>query len=128
MLRLARFVLPIVRMSFFSLIASSFAAAQTYCDLKMDEGTVCSIAVYDLQPTQTAVGMRQVQSDVSSIQDMNTVALRDYVKEKKIPIIIGPDGNFYMIDRHHFVSSLFAAKGLKLPTLVDNSNASDLSC
>ena len=99
--------------------SAEFAIASTpYCDLAMEENSICLIAVYDLHPTQKAVGMRQIESGVSEIEKMSNAQLNRFISEEKIPVIAGPDGNFYMTDRHHFVLSLHTARGRRLPSLV----------
>lgn len=118
MSKLVRCMISFSTIVLFIISIGPVAEGKAYCDLDMDEGTVCMIAAYDLRPMQKAVGMRQVNASVADIQNMDADSLQDYINDEKIPIIVGPDGNFYMTDRHHMVFALYTAKGQRLPLLV----------
>lgn len=72
----------------------------------------CMIAIDQLRPTQTAVGMLRVEDTVQKLRGKDTAALQKYAKKKTIVAVIGPDGQFYLADRHHLSRSLFEL-GLK---------------
>lgn len=85
--------------SFFFL--STNLNALSICHLEMDAGTTCQIEVGDLHPGQSAVGLRQVADKVAKFSDMNEKKLQKYLKKHPVPLVLSPDGQFYMTDKHH---------------------------
>jgi len=126
---LAHFAYSLATTAIISLSSFSSAIGKPRCEHSMDKDTICSLTVHELHPTQKVVGFRQVQATAKKIKAMSHKSLHDYISDKKIPIIAGPDGNFYMIDRHHMLYSLLLAKRQRLPPLIAKikKNWSDLS-
>jgi len=62
-----------------------------------------------MRPTQPEVGMAEVDEKIKEYQELSSKDLSK-IKVKKIsPVIIGPDGQFYLIDRHHTNLALWSA-------------------
>jgi hypothetical protein len=81
------------------------------CDKHSQQGTLGRLSLSKLKPTQNAVGMDEVIVKVAKIKKKNHVKLEDYLLQRPIPVIIGNDGQFYLIDHHHLAISLWLAKG-----------------
>jgi hypothetical protein len=81
------------------------------CDAKSLQGTLGRLKLSELKPTQNAVGMDEVNAKVKKIKKKSESKLTDYLLERTVPVIIGNDGNFYLIDHHHLSISLWLAKG-----------------
>lgn len=64
----------------------------------------------DLRPTQFVLGMNEVKSKNIKIAHFTKKELSIYCKDHKIPIVIGPKGELYMIDHHHFVRACWEQK------------------
>lgn len=60
-----------------------------------------SVKVLDLKPTQFSLGFLEVDEKIDKIKKMKKEELQKYLEEKLIPVIIGPNNNLFMIDRHH---------------------------
>lgn len=80
------------------------ASALAPCQAQADVGTQCALAIDQVRPTQFAVGGLQVEDEVRKLAKVDDIAA--YQLRKKIPVVIGPDGGFYLTDRHHLSSAL----------------------
>ena len=58
--------------------------------------------ILDLRPTQFVLGMKEIEDKVKKIRSLSGAALKKYCDERKIPLVIGPNKQFYLIDHHHF--------------------------
>ena len=81
------------------------------CDKNTAPGTYARLKLSQLKPTQNAVGMDEVNTKTKKIAEKSGKKLEDYLLQRTIPIIIGNDGNYYLIDHHHLAVSLWLAKG-----------------
>lgn len=70
------------------------------------------LATFDeqIQVTQFLYGRPGVINRKREIRNLSFDELLDYLKEKPIPYVLGPNGMKYIIDRHHFSRSLFELK------------------
>jgi len=76
---------------------------------------IATIHVLCLRPTQFNVGYAQVYNSVASINDIAATKskkkrkkkLRALNKRKKVPVIIGPGNELWMVDHHHHVRALW---------------------
>lgn len=83
------------------------------------QGMLGRLQLSDLMPTQNAVGMDEVVEKTAKIREKDDEKLTEYLLERTVPIIIGNNGNFYLIDHHHLSTSLWRAKGdMDLPVQV----------
>ncbi|SNS62942.1 hypothetical protein SAMN06265795_104202 [Noviherbaspirillum humi] len=64
----------------------------------------CEIALDAVRPTQPAVGMIQVEERVRRMKG-ETDTLK-FTRSRPLPVVRGPDGNFYLTDGHHLASVL----------------------
>jgi len=73
----------------------------------------CQIAIADLHPTQPVVGKYQVQYQVAVLnvidrgESSEYATVEDYVNQRKVPVVLGPGNQFYMVDSHHTMSSIW---------------------
>jgi hypothetical protein len=59
-----------------------------------------------LHPTQFALGLREVVAKQKAIDAMTPDKLVAYLKDKDVPVVIGPGGTPYMTDGHHTLRAL----------------------
>lgn len=64
-------------------------------------GDTCKMAINDLEPTQFAVGMRIVDRRYEKLLKMSHDELRDYLMDHPVPVVLAPDGRYFMTDHHH---------------------------
>lgn len=55
----------------------------------------------NLHPCQFQVGELVIQNKISTLKKLKRKGFQEYLKSKVIPVIIGPDQKYWMIDRHH---------------------------
>jgi hypothetical protein len=60
--------------------------------------------VLDLKPTQFAVGMLEVEEKIEIVRGYGRKQIRDFVDENPIPVVVGPQGDLYIVDHHHFLA------------------------
>lgn len=65
--------------------------------------------VLELRPTQIAVGMKEVESRVQKIRNLKSRELEDYLKDRLVPVVLGPRKLVYIVDRHHHVRACWEA-------------------
>jgi hypothetical protein len=70
------------------------------------------VALASLHPTQGAVGMHEVAQKRAEVEGMlpNPSQLERFLSQHLIPVVVGPGGNFYIIDHHHLGLALSQAK------------------
>ena len=56
-----------------------------------------------LKPTQFCLGFNEIDEKFSKMQKMKKEDLQKYLEEKVVPVILGPNDTYFMIDRHHLV-------------------------
>lgn len=81
------------------------------CDPKTPQGTMATLKISQLRPTQNAVGMDEVNNKTTRISKKSDARLEDYLLQRPIPIVIGDNGHFYLTDHHHLAISVWRAKG-----------------
>lgn len=60
-------------------------------------------SIADLRPTQAAVGFREVKRKKNKIENLKSHKnLHEYFEGNSVPVVLGPNGQVYMIDHHHF--------------------------
>jgi len=73
----------------------------------------CQIAIGDLHPTQPVVGKYQVEYQVASLkviergESSQYASVEEYVNQRTVPVVLGPGNQFYMVDSHHTMSSIW---------------------
>ena len=63
--------------------------------------------ITDLAPTQMTLGLYFVARNRSDFSAMSDKRLDCLLEKRKVPVVRGPGGRHYMIDRHHFCRALF---------------------
>lgn len=99
--------------------------------------TLCTLHVNDVRPTQFAVGAVAVTCKANKISKKSSKKLNKYLanKKRRIPVVIGSDGNFYMTDHHHLSTALYQAVSSKWRSeskvlhvrIIDNFTGKDTS-
>lgn len=59
--------------------------------------------ILDLKPTQFAVGMLEVDEKIKIVKAYDKKERRAYLKDNAVPVVVGPDGDLYIVDHHHFL-------------------------
>lgn len=88
------------------------------CGSALKAGALCSIQIKDVHPTQGAVGMVDVKEKRNLIR--NQKHLKRFLKKEqnRLKIVIGPEGKYYLIDRHHLTLALDQEKIKKAYALI----------
>ena len=81
-------------------------AGEPDCSPQTPVDSDCTVRLANLHPTQPSVGLLQVEDDVAELTRKQQDGLKA-TKKKRIPLVIGPDGHFYLTDRHHLSSALW---------------------
>jgi hypothetical protein len=63
-----------------------------------------------LRPTQITVGMIEVEDKRRHIETLGHHSRKDYLAERPMPAVFGPEGELYIIDHHHLARALWEAK------------------
>gem|GEM_PF-111565 len=75
--------------------------------------------ILELRPTQLIMGERTVRTKVDELQDIiRDGDVRKYLVAHPVPVIIGPGGTKYMLDRHHRVRAAWEAGLVSTPYIV----------
>ena len=101
-------------------LASGFAHSDEYrsCKSTSPVGTVCEADLADLRPTQFGVGLLQVMHEKKQLAKESSSKLQKTVLRKRIAVVIGPDGQFWLVDRHHLSRALWELDERKAPVSV----------
>ncbi|ELR20486.1 uncharacterized protein ACA1_039640 [Acanthamoeba castellanii str. Neff] len=93
------------------------------------------VPITELRPTQFTVGMLAVSHQTKKINKMaktcGEAKLIKYIGKKTVPVVVGPEQRFYMLDRHHAARALWdsevdaALKVLHVQILADLSGLSE---
>jgi len=59
--------------------------------------------VFDLRPTQFAVGMYEVHAKKKKLKAMSDKELKAYLHEHPVPVVICKNGDAHIVDHHHLV-------------------------
>jgi len=63
----------------------------------------------DLHPTQASVGMESVRIKAELFRKMNHSTRKNFLQKHPVPVIVGPDQKFHLIDHHHMGRALIEA-------------------
>lgn len=88
-------------------ILATGAIAEPVCSHGIPVNAKCEIALAALHPTQSAIGMMQVEDRVTRMRE-ETDFLK-YTSKRPVPVVQAPDGGFYLTDSHHLASVLLRA-------------------
>jgi hypothetical protein len=87
-----------------------FASETVPYDPALPEGSLCSVEIVKVRPTQFTVGKWEVDRRVEHIAQLKPKKLQEYLDEHKAAIIIGPQDAPYLIDGHHLCCALMKSK------------------
>lgn len=73
------------------------------CSPDSPKGKNCSVALRNLRPTQFGVGMVDVKQKRAEIAEHG----KGFLKESRAEVVIGPDGKYYLVDRHHTMRAAY---------------------
>ncbi len=59
--------------------------------------------ILKLRPTQFAVGMLEIDQKIEELRKLGKKGLKKYVKETRVPVVVGPNSELYIVDHHHFL-------------------------
>ncbi len=93
-----------------SLIINSATAWAEHCTTDSLASSTCKVNVEELYPTQFAVGFREVKAKKINIEGFSEEELDTYLAGHPVPVVISPDGKFYITDHHHLARALWDAK------------------
>ncbi|NUM89154.1 MAG: chromosome partitioning protein ParB [Bdellovibrionales bacterium] len=83
-------------------------------DVDLEEGVKCKVRIKDLRPTQSQVGMVDVEAKREMIRDLEyrKKKFKKFKKDNTAELVMGPDGELFIIDRHH-AATAFHMEGYK---------------
>lgn len=87
----------------------AYQDTSSFCSAASKPGELCKIKVTHLHPTQFTIGMilvREKQEQIAPLKN-NQLELNKYLKKKAPPVVIGPQGQFYILDHHHLTRALY---------------------
>ena len=67
------------------------------------------VHVLVLRPTQFAVGISEVRAKAHEFKKLSRKKLRKQLEAKIIPVVISPEGHFYITDHHHHLFACLLA-------------------
>ncbi|MGL5590245.1 MAG: ParB-like protein, partial [Aeromonas veronii] len=88
-------------------VLSQGAWALAPCQSDTAVGNWCEIGIDALHPTQGGIGQIQVDETQATLAGMSAKQLDKLMKKKEIPVVIAPDGNYWLVDRHHLTKALW---------------------
>ncbi len=80
---------------------------------QLEVGNECEIEIIKLHPTQSEIGMYQVKYNqallavIEAGDSKKYNDIKEYLKKKVVPVVIGPNNILYMVDRHHTVRGIW---------------------
>lgn len=83
------------------------------CSDTSKQGSINRVLVSQLKPTQNAVGFDEIFEKRSKLKKKKDKpdTLKDYLIQRVIPIIIGNNGKYYLIDHHHLAYTIWQELG-----------------
>jgi len=70
------------------------------------EPKVHPVPVLELRPTQMTVGMREVKEKRQRFREEKEKKQREMIGKHMIPVVLGPDKRYYVVDHHHLARAL----------------------
>jgi hypothetical protein len=70
------------------------------------EPKVHPVPILELRPTQMTVGMREVKEKSERFREQRGKKQRELIGKHMIPVVLGPDERFYVVDHHHLARAL----------------------
>jgi len=89
------------------------------CRVDLKIGSWCRLSINELHPTQPGVGLLQVQTEAKALKHKSAKKLWALAEKKRIPVVIGPDGRFWLVDRHHLTRTLWSLGMREVPVVIE---------
>jgi hypothetical protein len=70
------------------------------------EPKVHPVPILALRPTQMTVGMREVKDKRKRFREQEAKKQREMIGKHMIPVVLGPDERYYVVDHHHLARAL----------------------
>jgi hypothetical protein len=70
------------------------------------EPKVHPVPILELRPTQMTVGLREVKEKRKRFREQKAKKQREMIGHHMIPVVVGPDKRFYVVDHHHLARAL----------------------
>ena len=70
------------------------------------EPKVHPVPILALRPTQMTVGMREVKDKRKRFRDQKANKQSEMIGKHMIPVVLGPDERYYVVDHHHLARAL----------------------
>jgi hypothetical protein len=70
------------------------------------EPKVHPVPILKLRPTQMTVGMREVKEKRKRFREQKGKKQSELLGKRMIPVVVGPDLRFYVVDHHHLARAL----------------------
>ena len=70
------------------------------------EPKVHPVPILELRPTQMTVGMREVKEKRKRFREQKGKKQEELLGKHMIPVVVGPDKRFYVVDHHHLARAL----------------------
>ena len=64
------------------------------------------VSILSLRPTQMTVGMREVKEKRKRFREKKAKKQAETIGKHMIPVVLGPDKKFYVVDHHHLARAL----------------------
>jgi hypothetical protein len=86
-------------------------------------GQQYQVLVSELRPTQSAVGLDEVNAKAAAMSRKSRDELIAFLITRPVPIVIGNDDRFYLTDHHHLARAVWDMAQKKNEAGIDESNA-----
>lgn len=93
-------------------------AAISPCTPQISDGAICEIDLALLRPTQFGVGLLQVSDEMRKLKRKTPGGVRKAALKKRIAVVIGPKGDMWLVDRHHFSRALWELGVRRVPVSI----------
>jgi hypothetical protein len=108
-------------------VSVTLAAGDVAFDPDLPAHSMCIVEIATLRPTQSVVGMKEVEIRAERIGKMTAKELEHYLRKHVAPIAIGPGGVPYLLDHQHLARALLEARASKTLYAEVKENWSKLS-
>ena len=108
-------------------VSVALAAGDIPFDPNLPAHSMCAVEIAILRPTQSAVGMKEVEIRAEKIGKMTAKELGHYLRKHVAPIAIGPGGVPYLLDHQHLARALLQARASRILYAEVKENWSKLS-
>lgn len=80
------------------------------CSSTSEINTACLATLDQLRPTQASLGHMLMQCKRTGFEGKTVDKMQKYIADHVVPGILGPGGNIYITDHHHFTAAMSGTK------------------